>query len=260
MEKLARAAWLSFGFNAAYALFNAAAGFVVQSWWFVTVGAYYAVLGSARFCVLQVKRRSHGDVQQEAFAQRITGFLLVALSVCLCGMVTLAAVRDRGRRFHMIVMIAIAAYTFTRITLAIVRHVQARRSSSPAERTLRNISLADAFVSVYSLQRSMLVSFPGMAEAQIRLFNILTGTGVWLIVLMLGINLTGGRKVLMAKSKLVQANEKIAEALVGGYRKIEKSVVKSYTKVEDKFVEAYLTKDGETVEEAKARLKKETEK
>ena len=33
--------------------------------------------------------------------------------------------------------------------------------------------------------------------------------------------------------------------------------MKGYTKIEDKFVDAYLTKDGETVEEAKARLKKE---
>lgn len=28
-----------------------------------------------------------------------------------------------------------------------------------------------------------------------------------------------------------------------------------YTKIEDKFVDAYLTKEGETVEEAKERLK-----
>ena len=41
------------------------------------------------------------------------------------------------------------------------------------------------------------------------------------------------------------------------YGKIEQSVVGGYTKIEDKFVDAYLTKDGETVEEAKARLKKE---
>ena len=34
-------------------------------------------------------------------------------------------------------------------------------------------------------------------------------------------------------------------------------MVSGYTKNEDKFVDAYLTKDGETVEEAKARLKKE---
>ena len=50
----------------------------------------------------------------------------------------------------------------------------------------------------------------------------------------------------MAKSKLVTTNEKIAEKVVGGY-----------TKVEDAFVERYLTKEGESVEEAKERLKRE---
>ena len=61
----------------------------------------------------------------------------------------------------------------------------------------------------------------------------------------------------MAKSKLVTANEKIAEKLVGGYQKIEDAVVGGYTKIEDAFVDRYLTRDGETVEEAKARLKSE---
>ena len=34
----------------------------------------------------------------------------------------------------------------------------------------------------------------------------------------------------MAKSKLVQTNEKIAEKVVGGYKKIEDSVVGGYKK------------------------------
>ena len=34
-------------------------------------------------------------------------------------------------------------------------------------------------------------------------------------------------------------------------------MVGGYTKIEDKFIDAYLAKDGETIEEAKARLKKE---
>ncbi|MGN0683131.1 MAG: hypothetical protein ACI4JY_05585 [Oscillospiraceae bacterium] len=59
----------------------------------------------------------------------------------------------------------------------------------------------------------------------------------------------------MAKSKLVQANKKIEKAVVGGYEKIEEAVVSGYTKIEDKFVESFLIKDGETVEEAKKRLK-----
>lgn len=63
----------------------------------------------------------------------------------------------------------------------------------------------------------------------------------------------------MAKSKLVSANEKITDVVVGTYKKIETGVVKGYTKIEDKFVDEFLTKDGETVEEAKKRLKKEQE-
>lgn len=61
----------------------------------------------------------------------------------------------------------------------------------------------------------------------------------------------------MAKSKLVEANEKIAEKVVGGYKKIEDTVVGGYKKIEDSFVDRYLTHDGESVEDAKARLRSE---
>ena len=61
----------------------------------------------------------------------------------------------------------------------------------------------------------------------------------------------------MAKSKLVQANEKIAEGVVDGYKKIETGVVEGFTKMTDHFVDQFLTKEGETVAEAKARLARE---
>lgn len=61
----------------------------------------------------------------------------------------------------------------------------------------------------------------------------------------------------MAKNKLVEENEKIAKAVVGGYKKIETGVVEGFTKMTDAFVDQFLTKDGETVEQAKARLAKE---
>ena len=48
----------------------------------------------------------------------------------------------------------------------------------------------------------------------------------------------------------------MAKTVVGSYKKIETAVVSGYTKIEDAFVDAYLTRDGETVEEAKARMKK----
>ena len=74
----------------------------------------------------------------------------------------------------------------------------------------------------------------------------------------------------MAKSKLVKANEKIAEGVVegykkiedgvvGGYKKIEKGTVNGFNKVADKFVCQFLTKEGESVEEARWRLEREEE-
>ena len=242
-------------------------GFLTRSWWFTTVGAYYAVLAITRFSVLQIRRRAKGNYGTELFARRITGILLMTLSLCIVGVNILSALKERGTAFHEIIMIAIAIYTFTKITIAIVGMVKEKHTASPAGKTLRNISLADACVSIYSMQRSMLQSFPGMEPADILLLNILTGTAVWFIVLFLGINLIGGKRVNMAKSKLTKATEQIAEVVTGGYKKIEKGVVDGYkkieqgvtagyTKIEDRFVDAYLTKDGESVEEAKARLKK----
>lgn len=63
----------------------------------------------------------------------------------------------------------------------------------------------------------------------------------------------------MAKSKLVKANEMIADKVTSGFQKISDTVVDGYTKIEDKFVERYLTRDGETINDAKKRLRQEQE-
>ena len=63
----------------------------------------------------------------------------------------------------------------------------------------------------------------------------------------------------MAKSKIVKVNQKIADKAVSAYEKIEDAVVGGYTKIEDAFVDRYLTRDGESVEEEKERIKKETD-
>lgn len=64
----------------------------------------------------------------------------------------------------------------------------------------------------------------------------------------------------MAKSKIVSVSKRIEEKVVDAYNKIENGVVGTYQKIEDGFVDQFLTKDGETVEEAKARLKADSEK
>ena len=264
--KIARSPYTSLVINSLYGLGNCIMGFLAHSWWFVTVGAYYAVLAITRFSVLQIRRKAKGDYETELFARKVTGILLVILSFCIVGVNILSAIKDRGSFFHEIVMITIATYTFSKITFSIIGMVKVKHSPSPALTTFRNISLADACVSIYSMQRSMLVSFPGMEQGDILILNIFTGTAVWIVVLFLGINLIGGKYTDMAKSKIIKANEKIAETVSGGYKKIEKGVVDGYkkieqgvvggySKIEDKFIDTYLTREGESLEEAKERLK-----
>lgn len=72
-------------------------------------------------------------------------------------------------------------------------------------------------------------------------------------------------------SKFAETNDKIAEKVVAGYKKIENGVVGGYKKIEtgvvdgfgkvtDKCVEALFAREGETVEEAKARLRGDEKK
>ena len=53
---------------------------------------------------------------------------------------------------------------------------------------------------------------------------------------------------------VVTGYKKIEEGVVGGYKKIEDGVVGGFGKVIDKCVEVLFAREGESVEEAKARL------
>lgn len=249
-------------FNLSYALGNAVLGFATRSWWFVTLCLYYAVLGVMRFCVLRMQEATVRDTRRRA------GFGFLALSICLFGVLILCAVRDRGVRHHPIIMIAIALYTFIKLGIALCSLIRSSRFPSHTAQLLRRISFADTLVSIASLQRSMLVSFDGMGEATIRAFNLCTGGAVCLCVCLMGLCLIGGRSIDRVTSRLVQMQQKIAEGVTDGYKKIEEgvtegykkieeSVVKGYARIEDAFVARCLTREGESVENAKKRLKKE---
>ena len=189
MDRTLKIALASLIFNIAFATYHLVMGLVTSSWWLLTLGSYYLILSVVRFVVLRSKSK-------ERFIAKFTGWMLILLSIPLAGTVILSVLRDRGHERHMIVMIAIAAYAFTKITLATVKLIKARRSTSATLITLRNISFADAFVSIFALQRSMLVSFEGMREAEIVIMNATLGSAVCVIVFLLGVNLLRNKKAL----------------------------------------------------------------
>ena len=174
--------------NLLYALYNGILGCITYSWWLITVAAYYVILSIMRFSAVLCKARNK-EKETEYFVMRFSGFMFLALSVVLIGTIYMTVKFDVGVKYHEIVMITIATYAFTKITLAIVKFIKAKKDDSPLITTIRSISFADAAVSIFSLQRSMLVSFGEMNANNILILNTSTGIGVCLIVIILGVNM-----------------------------------------------------------------------
>ena len=192
MDKTRNLDFLGLICNSAFSVYHFVLGVVSHSLWLLTLGFYYLILSAIRFSVLKTQRR-------ECFIAKFTGWMLMVLTVPLVGTVILSIIHDRGHKLHMIIMIAMAAYAFTKMTFATINLIKSRRSTSARVIALRNISFANAFVSVFALQRSMLVSFEGMGEAEIIIMNAVLGFAVCILVFFLGLNLLQDKKVLFHK-------------------------------------------------------------
>ena len=192
MDRTQKMAFISLICNIAFSIYHLVLGIVSYSWWLLTLGFYYLILSIVRFTVLRTKKA-------DRFFAKFTGWMLIALTAPLIGTVILSIMRDRGHKLHMIIMIAMAAYAFTNITLTTIRFIKSRQSTSAALIALRNISFANAFVSIFALQRSMLVTFEGMSATEIVIMNAVLGSVVCVIVFLLGLNLLQDKKVLFRK-------------------------------------------------------------
>ncbi len=175
------AAEISLLFNLLYAIGNGALGLYYASEWFLCVGAYYAILSVLRFGNIRAIGKNEG------FMTVFSGCMLILLVPVLMITVYLAIRYGVGEKYHEIIMITIALYTFIKVTLSVVKYIKSRKQRVPTEIAMSSIGFADGAVAIFSLQRSMLVSFGEMGVNNIKVFNLLTGIGVCIIVLYSGI-------------------------------------------------------------------------
>ena len=182
---------LRFSFNLLFSLYNCILGIISNSMWFLTVGAYYIILSIMRIFVIGFASKSR---KNEYFIMKFSGVMIFILSLILCLIVYMTIGQVGATKHHEIVMITIALYAFTKLTLAIIGIVKSKKIKTPYKKTLRSITFTDSIVSIYSLQRSMLVSFEGMTLPDIVLMNTLSGIGMCIIVICIGLNLILGEK------------------------------------------------------------------
>ena len=94
---------------------------------------------------------------------------------------------EGGKKYPGVLIYAVAAYTFYKLIVAMRNVIMARKRDSALLSTLRNISYADALVSMLSLQTALFAAFGQDSEELIPLMNVLTGTAVCLMIFVLGI-------------------------------------------------------------------------
>lgn len=153
----------SLSWNALYGLFQLWLGFYHHTFWFYSLGAYYICLGVMRFfLVSHTARYAPGEkMQTELKKYRVCGIVFLVMNLTLAAIIFFMVYFNRSFEHHMITAIAMAAYTFTTLTMAIVNVIKYKKYHSPVFSASKAISLAAALVSTLTLESTMLTTFGG---------------------------------------------------------------------------------------------------
>ena len=185
----------TFIINVAYTVYNGVLGVMHQSEWFITMAVYYSLLGIMRYHAVHtgriISRMEDQSLikKKELSVIKTEGILLLLLNLALSGVVLLTIVQDTAKRYSEIMVITIAAYTFYKIITSVINMIKVRKLQSPILITIRNISVADALVSVLTLQMTMLASFQGRSTLNINQMNAMTGMAACILISLLGISM-----------------------------------------------------------------------
>lgn len=177
--------------NGAYGVLQLGLGIYHHSAWFYSLAAYYACLATMRF--LFVRHTLHhepGKAQKREFTYYcICGWVFLLLNLALSCMMFYMIRENRVTRHHEITTIAMAAYTFLTLIMAVVNIFRYRKMGSPVISAARAVSLTAACVSMLSLENTMLVTFgDGSMSARTRqMFLAISGTAISVFVVVMAV-------------------------------------------------------------------------
>ena len=198
----------SLALNVAYALLQLWLGFYHRTFWFCSLGAYYLCLAVMRFFLVNhTRKHAPGKkMRTELRKYRACGWVFLLMNLALTLIIFFMLYWNRTFTHHMITAIAMAAYTFTAFTVAIVSIVKYKKYNSPVFSASKAISFAAACVSMLTLTSTMLTTFSDgtMDAAAQKMMLGSVGAAVSLVV------------VAMAVSMIVIGTKKLKKEVQNG--------------------------------------------
>ena len=151
----------SLAWNTVYAVFQLWLGFFHGSFWYCSMAGYYISLAIMRFFLARymTKNKPGERMREELVRYRACGWIFLATNLAVSLMIFFMVYWNRTFVHHEITTIAMAAYTFTAFTSAIVNIVKYRKYNSPVYSASKAISFAAACVSMLTLESTMLTTF-----------------------------------------------------------------------------------------------------
>lgn len=169
---------LSLVFNLLFTFYNGILGVLSSSLIFIASSVYYFLLSAMRFSAVLLNRND--KQQNDRLIVSIVGVMLIILSVVFHIMVIISMKYNTAALYGTVTMIAIATFTFTKITMAVITAVKHKGEHSKLFKAVNAIRYSEVAVSLLTMQQSMLVSFEGTDEKTSIILNACTGAGVCL--------------------------------------------------------------------------------
>ncbi|MDE6201008.1 MAG: hypothetical protein K2M47_03925 [Clostridiales bacterium] len=188
-------------FNTCYVVFGILIANIGQSAWLGVLVGYHIFLIIPRATVFFIKRRDGDKDVQNVRAYSYCGLALMLLALAVIPVIRMV-LDDRNTYNYfasgIIYVTAIAAYTFTKLGIAIYNLRKVRKSDNMPLKAIKNVSFADALISIFALQAMMIKVLPSDSGDLSHMNSVLGGLvafGIFAIGLYM---LVSGRKKLKA--------------------------------------------------------------
>ena len=171
--------------NFAYGLFKIASGVILGSAWIGCDGIYN--MTQSLIQLFQIFRRKYAktlELQWKSY--RFCGILILLMHLTLIGIVFQMVNWNRAEEHGQIMVIATALFAFYKVINSFIDIAKDRKHIRPVDSSIRMLNLAQAFFAIFSLQASMFHTF-GTGASWEHGMNILTGCGVCLLIVSIGI-------------------------------------------------------------------------
>ena len=152
--------FISLIFNFGYASFLFVVSRIYFSKWFFVMSIYYALLSAARIFIF-FEINPNNTLRKKILSMRACGCFLLLLNLVVSVMVFLLIYTVPPAKYHEIIVITLATYTFSALTLAIINIVKYLKKNDHVYSCAKVISLISASVSMLTLTNTMLATFGG---------------------------------------------------------------------------------------------------